>query len=347
MIDFPASPTTNQTFYAATNGITYMWTGTIWVATGAGTSPGGDFCAVNPATGIAIGAATYTKLSPSSILSGNSGGWYSTGTGRYTPPAGRYNITAGITGSGTAGLSVLYAYLYKNGASMGTTIYGANTNPSAGTPAQGTFNFVLDANGTDYFELYVWCNIASTVAAISFSAFPISGIKGPPGDLPSGVKLYSEHVVTTPVGILDVTFPSNAKSIELLWHTDNTGGTAGSLNLLVNQSGVPNVSAMYNLYGLYFVGTAPTGAYGFQSQNANSISLATTGIRTFGSIKFSYLGGTLYGVCNYYAFTTGAHVYQSFGTIFSAAGITGFRLLNSAGSPTFLAGSYLRCFVTV
>ena len=93
-IDFPASPSIGQAFTAG-NGVTYTWNGLLWVASGA--SAGGDVYAKN-STGFGIGT-TETVVSFNTIVTGNSGGWYNTSNGRFTPPAGRYFIRVQMTGS--------------------------------------------------------------------------------------------------------------------------------------------------------------------------------------------------------------------------------------------------------
>ena len=176
-IDFPASPTVGQ-LATLTNGVTYIWTGTLWLASGA--SAGGDFCANQTSSFPAIPASDGTLIL-TQVVSGNSPvAYYSTSTGRYTPPAGRYAIQGGYTASGAA-LQSFTVSVRKNG----TVLQIVNDTCAAvaqwGNPSVAV---VVDANGTDWFDLQGSSSAGGggTVGAMYFQAFPISGIKGPPGD---------------------------------------------------------------------------------------------------------------------------------------------------------------------
>ena len=183
-IDFPNSPTVGQLF-GAQNSVTYQWNGTLWQAVGGimTPSPGGDFFAIGPCgTG---NTSTPTVVIPPNVLSGNATGVYSTSTGRYTPPAGRFFIYAWVFASSpSASLPIVYLYLYKNGALLHTNSFaGQMINATANGPGAVDFQFTVDANGTDYFELRCQTTVvAANLAGVGFGAFPISGIKGPPGD---------------------------------------------------------------------------------------------------------------------------------------------------------------------
>jgi len=175
MIDFPASPTVGQ-LATLTNGVTYRWDGAIWVAVGA--SAGGDFTAVltaNTAAPVSLASVPFTT-----IICGNSGGWYNTSDGHYVPPAGRYFLSANANAIGGA-TQQLSGALRKNGANI-TEVYA--TNGINNTNVQISLSAEVDASGSDYFEFALaGVNNGLTLLPLSsFSAFPISGIKGPPGD---------------------------------------------------------------------------------------------------------------------------------------------------------------------
>ena len=157
-IDFPASPTLNQVF-ASTNGVNYQWNGTLWLAVGpaSSTTPGGDFTAYYGSGDFSLGVGAV--LVPASIISGNSGGWYNTSNGRFTPPAGRYQIVGGLSALNTGAAFNCILVVRKNGvavASQQETSAGANglINP--------TVAINVDANGTDYFDLVATPNVTST-----------------------------------------------------------------------------------------------------------------------------------------------------------------------------------------
>src|SRR5262245_50658732 len=95
-IDFPSSGLVVGQIFVAPNGVSYQWDGTLWKAvsmTGGGFA---DFFASHNAT-FSLPASTATTLTFNTVVTGNSGGWYSTSTGRFTPPAGRYFLTAGMS----------------------------------------------------------------------------------------------------------------------------------------------------------------------------------------------------------------------------------------------------------
>ena len=130
-IDFPASPSVGQAFTAG-NGVTYTWNGLLWVASGA--SAGGDFCA-NQTSSFPPGlTATYVTLVLTQVITGNSGGWYSTSTGRYTPPAGRYSIQAGFSQLVAVTPQNILLRLRKNGAMLKTTTKLAPTRATTPIP---------------------------------------------------------------------------------------------------------------------------------------------------------------------------------------------------------------------
>jgi microcystin-dependent protein len=177
-IDFPPSPTNGQTF-TGSNGVIYTWDGTVWLATGSSVLGGGDFFARNSADlGVAAGSVI---VKPNTVVTGNSGNWYVPATGRYTPPPGRYSITAHSTYISSSGASTGYLFLYKNGVNQ---IHGYGVSSNTGWHDEQTASGIFDANGADYFEIGAGGGVAGTIPALmlSFSAFPISGIKGPPGD---------------------------------------------------------------------------------------------------------------------------------------------------------------------
>jgi len=155
-IDFPNSPTVGQQF-TANNGVTYEWTGVFWKVVVARAGASVSFYAVNVAQGynLAAGAAAVPVV-PATVLSGNEGGWYNTANGRFTPPAGRYRIFGAVGSGSSGGATQVSVILEKNGT---TTIIGASQTPAAanwnGDPA---VDAILDANGTDYFQIYAAAN---------------------------------------------------------------------------------------------------------------------------------------------------------------------------------------------
>jgi microcystin-dependent protein len=151
---------------------------TAWVRASVA-SPGGDFSATNSANVTA--PVTPVVMKPDLILSGNSGSWYNVATGRYTPPAGRYHISAHSTYMSSSGASTGYLQLYKNGVGV-VNSYGVSATTNYNDAQSLSCN--IDANGTDYFEVFAGGGVAGTIGArlLMFSAFPLTGLKGPQGD---------------------------------------------------------------------------------------------------------------------------------------------------------------------
>jgi hypothetical protein len=176
-LDFPNTPTTGQIFVAP-SGVSYQWDGTLWKTvsmTGGGT---GDFYASIAGTQ-AIGAA-WAVVNTGSVVTGNAGGWYNPTTYRFTPPAGRYFIFGGWGGGLSAANSLLYTAVYKNGVLIPNSISNAaSLATNLATPVVG---INVDANGTDYFNLYGYSGAGAVNVAGNawFGAFPIaSGVPSP------------------------------------------------------------------------------------------------------------------------------------------------------------------------
>jgi hypothetical protein len=252
MLDFPASPTVGQ-IYNGTNGVTYRWDGAIWVATG--TSAGGSFNAFGLVSAVAPSA--MTTLIPLTILSGNEGGWYSTSTGRFTPPAGRYWIYATMTASWTAAVHVVVG-LRKNGVAITSNWDTTATNGYYADPACAQ---IVDANGSDWFDMQgMTQSVNGTISSAQFMAYPISGIQGVQG--PSGtaagvaVPLYLENVTSgTKTGTLWTpadSFPAITTGVQLFTASYTASNAAhrirvhaGGAAFPVGGSGERFITALY------------------------------------------------------------------------------------------------------
>jgi hypothetical protein len=178
----PSNPVQNQLWFNAEQGALYIYYNdgntTQWVPASpsvtAVTSPGGDFMATHSSTFTLPGAAALLNLN--TIKTGNAGGWYS--AGRYTPPAGRYFIRVHVYGGFTTAINVV-AELRKNGVSYAQS---QDTTGGASYNSDPAVDVIVDANGTDYFEMFAWAGSAGGVYQGYFLAFPLGGVKGPPGD---------------------------------------------------------------------------------------------------------------------------------------------------------------------
>jgi hypothetical protein len=159
-----------------------------------GGAPGpvvGDFYAMFVGGPITL-PASPTVTAFNSVINGNSGAYYNTTTGRYTPPAGRYCISTGfsIQQTSTNPSSALIS-IRKNGT---TVITSANTpNPSNGYGGPAVAQITADANGSDFFDV-VTSQTSGTGLQFNvyagttwFTAFPTQGMVGPQGSIgPSG-----------------------------------------------------------------------------------------------------------------------------------------------------------------
>jgi hypothetical protein len=209
-IDFPGSPTTGQLF-AASNGVTYQWNGTLWLVLAGPGGGTGDFSAYNSAV-ISLPAGTNVVLIPNTVLSGNSGLWYNTTTGRYTPPAGRYSIMCSMTAVPTSAASTMQITLRKNGVGVGG--YGSAVSPQAGYQVDLFHNATVDANGTDYFDYIGNSGNIGQAAVTQFTAFPLTGMQGPSGGAPGSVVgdftavIINNAIATSPATVIPTTIVS-------------------------------------------------------------------------------------------------------------------------------------------
>jgi hypothetical protein len=346
MIDFPASPTNGQVF-SATNGVVYVYSTAYssWLAQNPAPPIGGtgDFLAT--ITGVSVGTAVTTPT-PLVVQSGNSGGWFVPATGRWTPPAGRYFIWAGMTCAPT-GASNCYVFLRKNGTAF---ISGNTTVTTAAFWGEPTAQYTVDANGTDWFDCQVQsANFATGASStIWFGASPLTGMQGPTGPLPAGaLSLYNEVVLAAPATTMAVTIPANAKAIEIWFMATNVANAVDATGLLLNDMQGASVNVGANHYGQTLVGTgAAASAAAFNGQNAWNMGGAQ---RLFVGVMRVVIGTDLLNVINadYTCFNASnvANKIQSCLYV-GIAGTTGFRLANGGGTQ-FAAGSYMRVFAVV
>jgi hypothetical protein len=353
MIDFPNTPAVGDLYYAPSNGITYRWDGTLWLAgpnVGSGYGPSGDFCATQTA-GLPTGTAnTYVTLNPNSIISGNAGNWYSSSTGRYTPPPGRYCLYGSFACWYAAGAMSFTIHLRKNGTEIGTYnyVYSAAANYRV-TP---TIEVVVDANGTDWFDLQGQCvGAAGTFETATFLAYPITGAKGPPGDrgpLPpsNALVLYNEQKAVGGETQLNVTIPLNAKRVELELHWAAASGDPAPLVQTV-ESGVVNATNNHGGQQIYATSTTLAAQIisASTSWSIGGTNQGSTAIKFFPRLVGSI---TWAGIFHQHLIASGGTRYVQVWAIDGGANpatTTGFRATLSASS--FLAGSFMRAYVVV
>jgi len=107
---------------------------------------------------------------------------------------------------------------------------------------------MVDANGTDYFDWVLNVSSGTLWVGSWFSAFPLSGIKGPPGDPGQlGFRLLQRTDVSSAVATVDITgIPSDIN--DLKFHFDLTPAT-NDISLLLqlydNAGALDNTTAHY------------------------------------------------------------------------------------------------------
>ena len=106
--------------------------------------------------------ASTVKLTPQTEVF-DSGTVYDNSTNyRFTPGvAGKYNIFAGalVSAGAVDNMSEAELYIYKNGSAISKSTFNFTNNYS--NVATPTLNIVVDANTTDYYELYASVNTQS------------------------------------------------------------------------------------------------------------------------------------------------------------------------------------------
>ena len=290
MIDFPASPTTGQLFYA-TNGVTYRWNGTLWLSEpslGTGYGPTGDFCATQTGVTTTGPANTWQTLMPPSIISGNVGSWYVPGTGVYRPPPGRYFIIGNFSSYYAPGAMNFAGQLRKNGVAV-TINY--MTSGAANWQAEITCQMTIDANGTDTFDFQGQCiGAVGNFNSVMFLAYPIAGAKGPPGDkgapgVPASSNVWRQiaRIVPTagqtPIDITNI--PVDINDIELRYDLTPTVNNAFLYMQMFDGAGALMTGATYPYFADYTYNNAAQGtnvtAYNGSSATVIPLNLNSAG----------------------------------------------------------------------
>jgi hypothetical protein len=263
-LDFPAAPVVNQTF-GASNGVTYLWTGTLWRAVGViSPDPGGDFFVTGAGALMAPPSnGTFFTMKPATAVTGNSGGWYNPATGVFTPPAGRYRLFAELTFYSSSSNMQGQLKWRKNGANIISTGADSAQNTAGGNLfGSVTAEVIVDANGTDTFDCQSQSNVLMSAAWGYIGAYPLSGIKGPPGDVGGARSLYSEAIAAAgnPIELV-VNVPVSARSIELEFDLTDANGSDQVAALQIKQGATIVAAANYTRQAVYGAGNAAGGAY--------------------------------------------------------------------------------------
>jgi hypothetical protein len=319
MIDFPNSPSDGQTFLAPT-GVQYRWVAAsgLWLAT-SGTTPGGDFSALIP-SGSSLTTA-YTTILFSVITSGNSGNWYNPANGRFTPPAGRYNLSAGYTGGGSAQLNL---QVRKNGVNIVPAIsYGTAGASQAGGV---DININVDANGTDYFDVQASATVAGQIFSGYFTAFPLSGIQGPPG--PVGPASAGDFFAAG-----TGTIPTTQTPVALPVLTGNSGGWYNAANGRFTPP-----AGRYFLYGGATASSSASGgvAIGYLRKNGTVFNQASSNYYTANAASEISVQATVdANGSDYFEFATAGNIATNVAQqmFFGAFPITGIQGVQGPPGP--------------
>lgn len=279
MIDFPATPVNGQIFLAS-NGVTYQWdsTATLWKAVGTTTlNVTGDFSASSTsAQALATGGTTYV-LVPTGILSGNVNAVYNTGNGRYTPPAGRYNIEAWAQFNVNTAAAQFTFSIWKNGAmQFGVSGFQPTANGYCTVPLTAT----VDANGTDYFEIRGASSFSTASCWSGFTAIPVGVTMAIPAA--TGADFFASNSASLSLPTASQVYPIIVNTIANgnagNWYNTATGRftpPAGRYNLYANGYFTSPANATNILY-FYKNGVAVGGASNASYQATAAASCAVS-----------------------------------------------------------------------
>jgi hypothetical protein len=302
----------------------------------------GDFCAVQTAN-FPPASSTFTTMILTQVVSGNAGNWYSPTTGRFTPPAGRYFIKAAYS-QACATANHIYIQLRKNGVVL---IGDVDTSATANYFANPEVSIIVDANGTDWFDVQTQSSAGNTWYGAMFMAFSTQvgpqGIQGPPGVLPpNALSLYQEVVLAANASNMAVSWPSGARKIEIEYLVLNAGNAVDTVGFRAMVNGVPNSAAGYNNVYVFGSGSTPSaGSIVASAQWQHLAGMIVTKGRLCPAVTAAqtYIEGTSWGSS---ASVTYAITHGFSGT--AGAGMNGLQLSNTGGAQ-FAPGSFLRAYV--
>jgi hypothetical protein len=118
-------------------------------------------------TGVPNSIATLVTFNSTTF---NTGGFFNTGTNRWTPPSGTITLTAGVyaTGGGIAAASPLILYIYKNGSP-----YTQYVQVASSTQGGAYGNLIDRANGTDFYQVYALVVVTPGTATLVAASAPL------------------------------------------------------------------------------------------------------------------------------------------------------------------------------
>lgn len=103
-------------------------------------------------------ASTQTKVTFTTEVF-DVGSYYDAANSRWTPPVGKYLISIGATLPVVSDQKNVQVSLYKNGVALYGAFLTSSTPSNSSVTASGSW--IVTANGSDYFEAYIWASTAS------------------------------------------------------------------------------------------------------------------------------------------------------------------------------------------
>jgi hypothetical protein len=141
----------------------------------------GDFSAAYSGADYAL-TGTSQVINPP-VIAGNASGAYNVSNGRWTPPAGRYVISAACSFLYTGGNTGAALQIRKNGTGLASSFQSTQI----GFTVAPALSIEVDANGSDFFDLFLTGYTAGSLGRQnSFTATPLTGMQGPMGPAGSG-----------------------------------------------------------------------------------------------------------------------------------------------------------------
>ena len=267
-----ASTVANQTYFGG-----YPLTGMQGPPGPIGISSG-DFWSYNSASITGL-PASATPIKTDVVSTGNSGSWYSTATGRYTPPAGRYHIFAtAVVGYGGGAVQADF-YLRKNGVNIPGARSGI-TPANTGYYETAKIGVTVDANGTDYFDLTLFPNaVNSYCLTLNFGAFSTQvGPKGPTGDagaFGTGFRQITS-IAASAVAAIDVTaLPADINHVMVNFDVAPSVNDVDLVLQFYDASGLLDATTTHYLWGNSLTWSTATGGAPLQATSSSSTSYSS------------------------------------------------------------------------
>ena len=238
------------------------------------------------AANTAMSAATWTKVSFTTVSYDTTGGALTGTASRFTIPAGVSKIKLKGQVTGSSATDQFITVFYKNGAGIGaaTTV----DIDSSGQDSSPSFSAVLPVAQSDYFELWAYSTLARDALNVAATWFSIEIVEG---------SILNTTVSTT-IGMstlsdVDVSTSSPANGQALIW------SSASSKWIPSNASNLTSVGTLSNLAvtGNITSGNANLGnlvTANFFSGNGSALT-AIAGANVSGAVSFATTANAVAG----------------------------------------------------